>query len=43
MYIQLEQGSITPQFLQAIKLVSELPKEQQVRILRIADRKDVYR
>jgi hypothetical protein len=28
-YIQLEQGSITPQFLQAIKLVSELPKEQQ--------------
>jgi hypothetical protein len=29
MYIQLEQDSLTPQFLQAIKLVSDLPKEQQ--------------
>jgi len=29
MYIQLEQGDITPQFLRAIKMVSELPKEQQ--------------
>lgn len=29
MDIQLEQGDITPQFLQAIKMVSELPKERQ--------------
>ena len=29
MYIQLEQGEITPRFLQVIKMVSGLPKERQ--------------
>jgi hypothetical protein len=29
MHLQLEQSNIMPQFLQAIKMVSELPKERQ--------------